>query len=134
VELAMQCNPNSGPCCSRRGEKHAPCPAGPTAPVAPWKCQLAMALTQAMFVIGSVYLKSRMLHVDRSKGEEFHPIVYAFIREVVAGPLLLLIAWFYVGEVPSVGCAASRLGGPGSLGDLLSSMATGTLDVTLLYL
>ncbi|GAB4820872.1 hypothetical protein N2152v2_007918 [Parachlorella kessleri] len=78
--------------------------------VAPWKPQLAMAVTQALFVIGSVYLKGRMLRVDVAHGEEFHPIVYAFIREVVAGPMLLLVAWFYVGlswprraDLPKIG-------------------------------
>ena len=75
--------------------------------MAPWKCQLAMAVTQALFVVGSVYLKGRMQAVDVSRGEEFHPIVYAFIREVVAGPLLLLAAWFRVGKQAAQARAAS---------------------------
>lgn len=57
-----------------------------------------MAATQAMFVVGSVYLKGSMQRVDSESGETFHPIVYAFFREIVAGPLLFLAAWAYVGE------------------------------------
>lgn len=52
-----------------------------------------MALTQSAFVLGSVYLKSSLAHVDSSKGEEFSPVVFAFGREVIAGPLLYAIAW-----------------------------------------
>ena len=56
----------------------------------PWQPQVAMAVTQALFVIGSVYLKGSMQNVDSLHGEEFHPIVYAFLREISAGPLLFL--------------------------------------------
>lgn len=69
-----------------------------------------MAVTQALFVIGSVYLKGSMQNVDSLHGEEFHPIVYAFLREISAGPLLFLGAWWFVGECGVVWrrCVACR--------------------------
>ena len=57
-----------------------------------WLCQLAVALTQAAVVVGSVYLKGSLRHVDESKGEVFHPIVYAFAREASAAPILFGIS------------------------------------------
>lgn len=57
-----------------------------------WLCQLAVALTQASVVVGSVYLKGSLRHVDESKGEVFHPIVYAFAREACAAPILFAIS------------------------------------------
>ncbi len=51
-----------------------------------------MALTQASVVVGSVYLKGSLRHVDESKGEVFHPIVYAFAREACAAPILFAIS------------------------------------------
>lgn len=62
-----------------------------------WKCQLAVGLTQASFVIGSVYLKSSLRYVDEGHGEVFHPIVYAFGREVTAGPILFVLSLIYAG-------------------------------------
>ncbi len=58
-----------------------------------WLCQIAVAITQTAFVVGSVYLKGSLSLVDASKGEKFSPLVYAFLREVTAGPLLYIIAW-----------------------------------------
>jgi len=43
--------------------------------------------------VGSVYLKASLALVDPTKGEVFHPIVYAFAREVAAGPLLYICAY-----------------------------------------
>lgn len=57
-----------------------------------WLCQLAVAFTQAAVVVGSVYLKGSLRHVDESIGEVFHPIVYAFAREACAAPILFAIS------------------------------------------
>jgi hypothetical protein len=65
--------------------------------IAIWKCQTAIALTQASFVIGSVFLKSSLKYVDEDKGEAFSPIVYALAREACAGPILLLLSWIMAG-------------------------------------
>jgi drug/metabolite transporter (DMT)-like permease len=59
--------------------------------------QLGVALTQASFVLGSVFLKSNMSRIDEAKGEVFHPLVYAFLREVSAGPVLFLLSIVTVG-------------------------------------
>ena len=56
-----------------------------TVQVKAWHCQVALAVTQLLFCIGSVYLKSSLLSLGVSGAREFHPIVYAFIREAVAG-------------------------------------------------
>ena len=102
AQEGLQGHPPGPPAC-RGGCKqpwHA-CPAaGPPLhpPVAAWKPQLGLTATQVAFVVGSVYLKGRIQSVDTEAGEEFHPIVYAFLREVVAGPLLMLVAWASVGE------------------------------------
>lgn len=56
-----------------------------------------MGLTQASFVVGSVYLKSSLKYVDEQAGEVFHPIVYAFGREVTAGPILFVLSLAYAG-------------------------------------
>jgi len=47
-----------------------------------WHCQLAVALVQTAFVIGSVYLKSSFKSIT---GLHFHPVIFAFCREAVAG-------------------------------------------------
>ena len=79
-----------------------PCLTSPPPPAAAapqlWRCQAAAAATQAAFVVGSVYLKGALQLVDEDKGETFHPIVYAFIREAVAGPILYALAWLAGGE------------------------------------
>jgi hypothetical protein len=62
-----------------------------------WKCQLALAVTQASFVVGSVILKSSLKFVDEDAGEVFSPIVYALLREASAAPILLLLSWFMAG-------------------------------------
>lgn len=62
-----------------------------------WKCQLALAVTQASFVVGSVILKSSLKYVDEDAGEVFSPIVYALLREASAAPILLLLSWFMAG-------------------------------------
>lgn len=56
-----------------------------------------MAIAQTAFVVGSVYLKGSLSLVDTAKGERFSPLVYAFSREVTAGPLLYAIAWLSTG-------------------------------------
>lgn len=67
-------------------------------PLALWKCQTAIALTQASFVFGSVFLKSSLAYVDEEKGETFSPIVYALAREGCAGPILLALSWIMAGK------------------------------------
>ena len=69
----------------------------PLAPVKAWHCQLALALTQTAFCVGSVYLKSCLRKVDSANGQVFHPIIYAFLREVTAGPIMCAMAWFSTG-------------------------------------
>ncbi|CAL8470768.1 g10310 [Coccomyxa elongata] len=72
----------------------------PLAPVKAWHCQLALALTQTAFCVGSVYLKSCLRKVDSANGQVFHPIIYAFLREVSAGPIMCAMAWFSTGLLP----------------------------------
>jgi len=62
-----------------------------------WLCQLAVALTQAGMVVGSVYLKGSLEWVDESKKEVFHPIVFAFAREASAAPILYALSVAYGG-------------------------------------
>lgn len=64
-------------------------------PVKAWQCQLALALTQVSFCCGSVYLKRALRAVDGSRGQNFHPIVYAFVREAVAAPIMCSMAWAF---------------------------------------
>ena len=87
-------------CCSTPSlhSRPAPCPdAAADKPPAPWKPQVAIAATQASFVVGSVFLKSSLKFVDEDKGEAFSPIVYALAREAAAGPILLLLSWIIAG-------------------------------------
>ena len=67
----------------------------------PWQCQAALAVTQTAFCVGSVYLKSCLRKVDSSDGHVFHPIIYAFLREATAGPIMCAMAWFTSGAAPS---------------------------------
>ena len=69
--------------------------------VKPWQCQAALAVTQTAFCVGSVYLKSSLRQVDSSDGHVFHPIIYAFLREATAGPIMCAMAWFTSGAAPS---------------------------------
>jgi hypothetical protein len=73
-------------------------PGAGLANVRPWHCQVALALTQTAFCIGSVYLKSSLRKVDSANGHVFHPIIYAFLREATAGPIMCALAWFSTGE------------------------------------
>ena len=68
----------------------------------PWQCQLALAVTQTAFCVGSVYLKSSLRQVDSSDGHVFHPIIYAFLREATAGPIMCAMAWFSSGACKCV--------------------------------
>jgi drug/metabolite transporter (DMT)-like permease len=62
-----------------------------------WAAQVGVAATQAAFVTGSVVLKASLSQVDASKGEIFSPIVFAFLREACAGPLLYILALRWTG-------------------------------------
>ena len=68
-----------------------------TAHANPWHCQAALAVTQAAFCCGSVYLKSSLQQAEQSSGVVFHPIIYAFLREAIAAPIMIAIAWFTSG-------------------------------------
>lgn len=59
------------------------------------QCQLAVAAVQTSFVIGSVYLKSSFRLVQ---GLHFHPVIFAFAREAIAGPVLCCIAYATTGQ------------------------------------
>lgn len=94
--------------CAHRALRQSPMPASlpfplcpPSAAAAPsmpvWKCQSAIALTQASFVLGSVFLKSSLKYVDEEAGETFSPVVYALAREAFAGPILLVLSWIMAG-------------------------------------
>lgn len=72
--------------------------------VKPWQCQAALAVTQTAFCVGSVYLKSSLRQVDSSDGHVFHPIIYAFLREATAGPIMCAMAWFTSGAAPFCIC------------------------------
>lgn len=78
-------------------------------PVKPWHCQVALALTQTAFCIGSVYLKSCLRKVESTNGQVFHPIIYAFLREVTAGPIMCAMAWFSTGEVTTLRISESHV-------------------------
>eukprot|EP00884_Botryococcus_braunii_P017374 jgi/Botrbrau1/431/Bobra.110_2s0081.1 len=71
-----------------KGRADAP---GPPA-VPPWLCHIVLASAQIAFTIGSVYLKSSMRYVDTRKGEVFSPIIYVFLREILAAPVMSAIA------------------------------------------
>ncbi len=60
--------------------------------------------------MGSVYLKSSLQYVDEVAGEAFHPIVYAFGREAIAGPILYALAWSYAGATLPAEADAWRVG------------------------
>lgn len=45
-----------------------------------WHCQLAVALVQTSFVVGSVYLKRSFQQLHDG---HFHPIIFALTREAV---------------------------------------------------
>ena len=62
-----------------------------------WLCQLALALTQTAFVLGSVYLKASLESVNVKKDGNFSPIVFAFAREVSAGPMLYALSFYTTG-------------------------------------
>ncbi len=64
--------------------------AGWQAHVQVWHCQLAVALVQTSFVVGSVYLKSSFRQVQ---GAHFHPIIFALAREAVCPRLYPLYIW-----------------------------------------
>ena len=51
------------------------------------------------------YLKSSLRQVDSSDGHVFHPIIYAFLREATAGPIMCAMAWFTSGETVFMGPA-----------------------------
>lgn len=59
--------------------------------------RMGVALTHCSFVVGAILLKASMKHIDVSRGEVFHPIVYAFYREASAGPVLFLLSVATVG-------------------------------------
>ncbi|KAL3162391.1 hypothetical protein ABBQ32_010066 [Trebouxia sp. C0010 RCD-2024] len=69
-------------------------------PVPAWKCQLALAITQVAFCCGSVYLKRALRAVDETRGHHFHPIIYAFVREAIAGPIMCGLAWGFSRTLP----------------------------------
>ena len=62
-----------------------------------WICQLAVAICQTAFVVGSVYLKASLNLVG--KNERFSPLVFAFAREATAAPILYTLAWFSAGSL-----------------------------------
>lgn len=59
---------------------------------------------QTSFVVGSVYLKSSFRLVQ---GLHFHPVIFAFVREAIAGPVLFCIAYATTGE--RCGCRLGSL-------------------------
>ena len=75
-----------------RPNARTPADAGERPPFQPWHCQVALATTQTLFVIGSVYLKRCLQLIDHSKGQAFHPLIYALSREALAGPILWALA------------------------------------------
>ena len=87
-----------------------------------WHCQAALAVTQFAFCLGSVYLKRSLRNINLDQSARFHPIIYAFLREAVAGPIMCLIAFLQTSKFPSLalspcvlllcllgaGCSAAR--------------------------
>ena len=63
-----------------------------------WHCQAALAFTQFAFCLGSVYLKRSLRNINLDQSARFHPIIYAFLREAVAGPIMCLIAFLQTSE------------------------------------
>lgn len=70
-------------------------PKAKTPPI--WLPQISVMTIQVLFVVGSVYLKSQTRYINSAKGEVFNPIVYAFGREALSGPILWAAAYFYSG-------------------------------------
>lgn len=62
-----------------------------------WLCQVGLALTQAAFALGAVYYKYS-LNENEGSEEGFHPIVFAFTREVVAGTVMCFLAFCFTGK------------------------------------
>ncbi len=56
----------------------------PATGVKPWHCQVALAVTQTAFCVGSVYLKNNLRSLDG--GQVFYPIIYALVRGPGAPP------------------------------------------------
>ena len=71
------------------------------------KCQLFLALTQTAFVLGSVYFKYSVNHVDRR--DRINPVVFAFVRESIAGSMMGLLAYLSTSSVPRMGDAPKLL-------------------------
>jgi len=61
-------------------------------------CQLFLALTQTAFVLGAVYFKYNVNHEDQI--HQINPVVFAFIREIIAGTVLCLMAYVTTRSVP----------------------------------
>lgn len=61
-------------------------------------CRFWLALTQMAFVLGSVYLKYNLNHEDAL--HRINPVVFAFVREVVAGGIMCSVSHFTAGVVP----------------------------------
>lgn len=73
--------------------------------------QLGVALTHCSFVLGAILLKTSMKHIDPTKHEVFHPIVYAFFREISAAPVLFLLSVATLGyRLPQRGDAVKVFG------------------------
>lgn len=76
------------------------CAALQAAHIKPWQCQAALAAMQFAFCLGTVYLKSSLQLLYTKDRSHFHPIIYAFLREAVAGPIMCAIAYIQTSEHP----------------------------------
>ncbi|GMH40336.1 hypothetical protein BSKO_08240 [Bryopsis sp. KO-2023] len=66
-----------------------------------WTCQVLLGLTQIAFALGAVYYKYM---VDTGKGTQDHnPVVFAFVREIVAGSIMCCLAYLSTGMFPKRG-------------------------------
>lgn len=63
-----------------------------------WTCQVLLAVTQTAFAFGAVYYKYM---VDYGPGpHEHNPVVFAFVRECVAGTIMCSLAYLSTGMLP----------------------------------
>lgn len=61
-------------------------------------CQVFLALTQTAFVLGAVYFKYSVNHEDQV--HQINPVVFAFIREAIAGTVLCCLAYLSTRSIP----------------------------------
>ncbi|CAD7703401.1 unnamed protein product [Ostreobium quekettii] len=63
-----------------------------------WLCRMALATVQISFALGAVYFKLVVEHEDAR--HRLNPVLFAFVREAVAGSVMCLLAYATTGARP----------------------------------